>query len=103
MGEQLLISLAASIGAAAAAGMSGFHLAKRRINGAGPTTYVRLSAEDSDRVEKVDALLERLVALEEQTHAMLRGLSQELSALRRERAWQDGYEAARRDTGVSHR
>ena len=54
----------------------------------GSTSYVRLSAEDSDRIEKLEALIERLVALEQATHEMLGALHAEVSSVRRDLAWQ---------------
>ena len=96
-----MVPLAAGVASALAAGLSAFELARRRFNGGGRQIYVRLSAEDSDRLEKIDALLERLIGLEEQTHEMLRTLAGEVSAVRRDQAWQEGYEAGvRHEAGV---
>ena len=95
MTSEFLIPMATGAGSALAAGISGFQLARRRF-GEEKTAYVRLSAEDSDRLEKIEALLERLISLEEQTQEMLRSVAAEMSALRRDQAWQEGYEAGLR-------
>ena len=95
MTSEIFINLATALGAAAAAGVSGFQLARRREQNG--TAYVRLSAEDSDRIEKLDALIEQLVALEQTTHEMLVGLHGEVSSVRRDLAWQRGYESALRN------
>ena len=63
MTSEFLIPMATGAGSALAAGILGFQLARRRF-GEEKTAYVRLSAEDSDRLEKIEALLERLISLE---------------------------------------
>lgn len=89
----VLINLGSALGGAAAGG-AGVQLARRSQEGS--TSYVRLSAEDSDRIEKLEALIERLVALEQATHEMLGALHAEVSSVRRDLAWQRGYESALR-------
>ena len=89
----VLINLGSALGGAAAGG-AGVQLARRSQEGS--TSYVRLSAEDSDRIEKLEALIERLVALEQSTHEMLGALHAEVSSVRRDLAWQRGYESALR-------
>ena len=85
--SDVLINLGAALGGAAAGG-AGLQLARR--NQEGSASYVRLSAEDSDRIEKLEALIERLVALEQTTHEMLGALHAEVSSVRRDLAWQRG-------------
>ena len=86
--------VATAIGAGVAAGIAGFRLAKGRMTGpgagSGGATYVRLSAEDSDRVEKISALLERLIALEGQTQGALERLAQTVTESRLEHARRHG-------------
>ena len=96
--SDVLINVGAALGGAAAAGGAGFQLARR--NQEGPAAYVRLSAEDSDRVEKLEALIERLVALEQTTHEMLGALHAEVSSVRRDLAWQRGFESTLRGGGA---
>ena len=93
----VLINLGSALGGAAAGG-AGIQLARRNQDGS--AAYVRLSAEDSDRIEKLEALIERLVALEQTTHEMLGALHAEVSSVRRDLAWQRGYESALRGDGA---
>ncbi len=79
MTADILVPIASAVGAAVAAGASAYRLGSRQAAhflGSGDrekaaTPYVRLTAEDSARVEKISVLLERLIALEEQTHTSL--------------------------------
>ena len=95
MATDVVVPLAAAIGSAVAAGMSGFRIAKWRLAAQERTAYVRLSAEDSDRVEKITALLERLVGLEEQTQSAIERLGEQLVAARLEQAQRHGELTAR--------
>lgn len=80
MMADILVPIASALGAAIAAGASAYRLGSRQATPSpmgtaerekAATPYVRLTAEDSARVEKISALLERLIALEEQTHTSL--------------------------------
>jgi hypothetical protein len=88
---ELAVILAATVGSAAAAGMSGFRIARRRSESQGRATYVRLSAEDSDRVEKIEALLQRLIGLEEQTRTAVERLAEKVVEARLDEARREGF------------
>jgi hypothetical protein len=89
--------IAAGIGSAVAAGISGFRLARGRLSSEDRTAYVRLSAEDSDRVEKINALLERLINLEEQTQEGVTRLAEQVTKVRLDHARRDGFLSGRID------
>ncbi len=91
------IPIAAGIGSAVAAGISGFRIAKGRFSADDRTAYVRLSAEDSDRVEKISALLERLISLEEQTQEGVARLAEQVTKARLDQARRDGFLRGRID------
>ena len=94
--QEIIVPIATAIGAAAAAAISGSRLARgtyslptRDPSVPIPnqrTPYVRLSAEDSKRVEKIDVLLERLIAQEEQTQAAIMRLTEQIAAARLDEA-----------------
>jgi uncharacterized spore protein YtfJ len=100
----VLIALAASVGSAAAAGVGAFRYAQSRaqtghgLGGGGPAgagergapVFVRLSTEDSDRIERIDSLLARLIALEEQTQAAVSRLADLVVQARLEAAARQG-------------
>ena len=87
--QDIIVPIATSLGAAIAAAISAYRLARGKYSAAPRdpsvphghqrTLYVRLSAEDSKRVEKIDVLLERLIAQEEQTQASIMRLTEQIS------------------------
>ena len=95
---ELLIPAAAALGAAVAAGMSAFRVGRFLRERGGATVYVRLSAEDSDRVEKIEALLERLIGLSEQSQDAIDRLSEQVTEARLEQARREGFLHGRLDT-----
>ena len=95
MTADIIVPLAAGIGSAVAAGMSGFQLARRRLGSPPQTIYVRLGAEDSDRVEKISVLLERLIDLEEQSRSAIDRLGELVIAGRLEQSQRHGELAGR--------
>ncbi len=106
MTSEILVPIAASIGSAVAAGVGGFRYAQSKMQSGPPapaaaasapqafapgaTIFVRLSAEDSDRIERIDALLARLIALEEQTQAAVSRLADLVVQARLEAATRHG-------------
>ena len=97
MWPEVATPIAAGIGAAVAAGISGFRIAKGRFSSEERTAYVRLSAEDSDRVEKISLLLERLIDLEEQTQEGVARLAEQVAKVRLDHARRDGFLRGRID------
>ncbi len=93
---EIVTRAGAAIGAAIAAAWKAARAPTSR--GKGPV-YVRLSAEDSDRVEKIEALLVRLIALEEQTQRAIERLTSEMTAARLEQARRHGWLEGRLETG----
>ena len=94
----IVVPVASAIGAAVAAGASAYRAGQAAHRALGESTlYVRLSAEDSDRVAKIDALLERLIALEEQTQTAITRLAEEVGSARLEQARREGFFEGRLD------
>ncbi len=93
----ILIPAAAGLGAAVAAGMSAFRIGRILRSPSDATIYVRLSAEDSDRVEKIEALLDRVIGLEEQTQAAIDRLAEQVAQARLEHARREGFLHGRLD------
>ncbi len=99
MNIDMVAPIATAIGSAIAAGIGGFKYGQSRTTprAGGPsgvagdgTVFVRLSAEDSDRVERIDSLLERLISLEEQTQSTLSRLGDLMIEARLEQANRHG-------------
>ena len=98
MVTNIVVPVASAIGAGVAAGASAFRAAQAAHRALGESTlYVRLSPEDSDRVAKIDALLHRLIALEEQTQAAIVRLAGEVTEARLEQARREGFYEGRLD------
>ena len=90
MTPDIIVPLATGIGSAVASAVGGFQIARWRLAGQPRTVYVRLGAEDSDRVEKISALLERLIGLEKQTQSAIERLGELVVAARLEAAQRHG-------------
>ncbi len=90
--------LGAAVGAAFGAALAAFRAPRSPRTRNGPSFYVRLSAQDSDRVEKIEALLNRLIALEEQTQNAVQRLTAQVTDARLEQARRQGYLEGRLDS-----